>query len=435
MSQNEARNEKLHRSFELIEDEFIVEAAPYNAKPMTSLINKRINRLVLLAACICVIVGISIAPFSYLLNKTNVPISNIPYSATQIGDFWGVYDSYNGATNAYVEVFVPNEKYLNIASIPSEEYLTIYEIRQPKKAINEKEFDDFISYIFPKLCAEMNIEMPEYKTIKSKKAKDLFATSDSLEDLFFSQTSQSNQFRLYHLRDSDFVIEIDQRKTDTEIIRDIEPVKEKLFYIFGVEFSNIKIIREYDEYTTAAVRDIFVYFYNSDDHPLNDLSDRPITDYIELHFDNMVNYMGDYVSEDILSDPSIAYEQFRSDPDSRYTPIKKLKMISLEEAEELLCKGYVFGGHSCSLCMAEQTPVDFEGYDYVGFEYVRGGGSTIEVIPFYTFYKYISDAPNGNKTYANTYVPAIKVSGYEEYFESQAKYHKQSTGTEYVEVE
>ena len=34
MSQNEARNEKLHRSFELIEDEFIVEASPQNAKPI-----------------------------------------------------------------------------------------------------------------------------------------------------------------------------------------------------------------------------------------------------------------------------------------------------------------------------------------------------------------------------------------------------------------
>ena len=427
MSQKEARNEKLHRSFELIEDEFIVEASPQMVKPMVAIQNKRIKKLAFLAACICIVIGISIAPFSYLLNKTNVPISNILYSAAQIGDFWGVYDSYEGATNAYVEVFVPNEQYLHITSIPSEEYLTIYEIRKPKKAINEKEFDDFMSYIFPKLCAEMNIDMPAYEI---KKTEDDIFTLRTLEGMSFSQNFQSNQFRLSHLRDSDFVIEIDQRKTDTEIIRDIEPVKEKLFYIFGVEFSNIKIIREYDEYTTAAVRDIFVYFYNSDDHPLNDLSDRPITDYIELHFDNMVNYMGDYVSEDILSDPSIVYKKFRNDPYKTYTPTKKLKMISLEKAEELLYKGYVFGGHSCSLCMAEQTPVDFDGYDYVGFEYVRGGGSTIEVIPFYTFYKYIGDAPNGNKTYAKTYVPAIEVSGYEEYFESQTKYHKQSTGTE-----
>ena len=224
MSQKEARNEKLHRSFELIEDEFIEEAAPQNAKPMTLLINRRTKRFVVLAACICVVVGIAIAPFSYMFYELNAPISDTIYSASQIGDFFGVYDSYEGATNAYVEVFVPNEQYLNIASIPSEEYLTIYEIRKPKKAINEKEFDDFMSYIFPKLCAEMNIDTPAYEI---KKTEDDIFTLRTLEGMSFSQNFQSNQFRLYHLRDSDFVIEIDQRKTDAEIIRDIEPVKEK----------------------------------------------------------------------------------------------------------------------------------------------------------------------------------------------------------------
>jgi hypothetical protein len=110
-------------------------------------------------------------------------------------------------------------------------------------------------------------------------------------------------------------------------------------------------------------------------------------------------------------------------------------MISLKKAEELLCKGYVFGGHSCPICMSEQSPVDFEEYDYVNLEYVRGYNEYSELIPFYAFYKYIGDDSGGNKVFAKTYVPAIEVSGYEEYFESQAKYHKQSTGTEYVEVE
>ena len=105
-------------------------------------------------------------------------------------------------------------------------------------------------------------------------------------------------------------------------------------------------------------------------------------------------------------------------------------MISLEEAEDLLYGGYVFGGHVCSLCMAMQDPIDFENYDHVGLEYVQDSAYSNEALPFYAFYKYIGDAPNGNKTYAKTYVPAIKVSGYEEYFESQEQYHKQSTGTE-----
>lgn len=44
MSQKEARNEKLHRSFELIEDEFIVEASPQNAKPMVAIRRRIIKR-------------------------------------------------------------------------------------------------------------------------------------------------------------------------------------------------------------------------------------------------------------------------------------------------------------------------------------------------------------------------------------------------------
>ena len=45
-------------------------------------------------------------------------------------------------------------------------------------------------------------------------------------------------------------------------------------------------------------------------------------------------------------------------------------------------------------------------------------------VPFYAFYKKIGTAENGNICYAKTYVAAIEVSGYKEYFESQKNYHK-----------
>ena len=45
-------------------------------------------------------------------------------------------------------------------------------------------------------------------------------------------------------------------------------------------------------------------------------------------------------------------------------------------------------------------------------------------IPFYAFYKNIGRSENGNLIYAKTYVPAIEVSGYKEYFESQEANHK-----------
>lgn len=96
--------------------------------------------------------------------------------------------------------------------------------------------------------------------------------------------------------------------------------------------------------------------------------------------------------------------------------------ISLEEAEVLLNSGYVFGGHGCPLCMEMNLPVDFSDYDLVGIEYVSGYDSdwnpTNEHYPFYAFYKEIYEG-----IFARTYVPAFRVSGLEEYFESQINMH------------
>jgi hypothetical protein len=93
------------------------------------------------------------------------------------------------------------------------------------------------------------------------------------------------------------------------------------------------------------------------------------------------------------------------------------KTISLAEAEELLYKGYVFGGHVCELCMMEQTAVDFEGCDKVGLYYYEG-------FPFYAFYKNLNlNNENGSQVYARTLVPAIKVEGMEKYFEKQISEH------------
>jgi hypothetical protein len=97
-------------------------------------------------------------------------------------------------------------------------------------------------------------------------------------------------------------------------------------------------------------------------------------------------------------------------------------MISLEAAEELLEKGYVFGGHSCPLCMAEQPEVDFSEYTCVNIEYLPDEKGEI-FIPFYAFYKYIGETDYGIGTYAKTYVPAVEVSGLENYFNLQTNKH------------
>jgi hypothetical protein len=157
------------------------------------------------------------------------------------------------------------------------------------------------------------------------------------------------------------------------------------------------------------------------------MSDYKISDYICIAFDNTMNYAGDIVSDRILSVASIQYYKRRYDIQKTYPLIGNAKKISLQDAEKLLYKGYVFGGHSCPLCMATQEKISFRGYDYVDIEYVFGyvnkTAKTQIAIPFYAFYKKIGTAPNGKLIYAKTYVPAIPVSGYTEYFEKQKEDH------------
>ena len=80
--------------------------------------------------------------------------------------------------------------------------------------------------------------------------------------------------------------------------------------------------------------------------------------------------------------------------------------------------------------MAAQDKISFEGYDYVDMEYVIGYNEETQkptlAIPFYTFYKNIGTASNGNTIYAKTYVAAIQVRGYQEYFASQKENHRKN---------
>jgi hypothetical protein len=128
---------------------------------------------------------------------------------------------------------------------------------------------------------------------------------------------------------------------------------------------------------------------------------------------------------------SVYYFKNRSDiGDTQYDVVANAKRISISEAEALLYNGYVFGGHSCPLCMLAQDKIDFEGYDFVDIEYVfeysNKNGTPSIWIPFYACYKNIGTSENGNTIYAKTYVAAIEVSGYEEYFEGQKGKHQNS---------
>lgn len=326
-----------------------------------------------------------------------------------------------GGTKAYQTVYTQDIEYLNIGSVPKDKYLDVYKLKVAGKAADKTELEGLAKQIVPKLANSLGQTEPQYSIEEHDRDNGKrYSVRLELGDYDFSINQYGGSYSIWLDKDKDdqqialdgVPVQIDRRLSNEEMIDSIEPIKEKLFEIFGVSFSDVKIWRKDWPGVEDSMGSVYIYFYNEDAHYLNSFVEYPVSDYIEIAFE------ADATSTGILKASMISYDKNRVDYDNVVTPVKR---ISLREAEKLLYKGYTFAGHSCPTCVAMNSEVNFKNYDYVGFEYLQVGSSRM---PFYTFYKEIYVAPNGVKTYAKTYVAAIEVSGYEEYFESQEdKYH------------
>ena len=402
-----------------------------------------------IAACFLLIVSAVIAvPMLQKAKLPDVPTwDTAQYSAEDIAKLFDSMKLDGVATNAYTKIYVPDSKYLYIGNMTDDEYLKLYQHTQTDKELNEVELNAFIDAFLPKLAESLDAPIPQY-SIKENNYSTGNTLSASVDIgsyyLSASQNSQRNSLGLSKLEGNRQIvidgetIQIDQRLSDEEILDSILSIKNKLFGIFGISFSNAKVVRNFGSYTKHGVERVDIYFYDESAHDLNSSQPRPITDYIYISFDNFSNYSGDIVSDSILTVSSVYYFKNRSDiGDTQYEVVANAKRISISEAEALLYNGYVFGGHSCPLCMRAQDKIDFEGYDFVDIEYVFEYSNKNETpsigIPFYAFYKNIGISENGNTIYAKTYVPAIEVSGYKEYFESQKDNHKSNRYVDEVE--
>ena len=398
---------------------------------------KRNRRIILaaIAACIAVLITVN------LLTPRVPTYDDAVYSAEDIANLFSA-EYFDGSTNAYQRIDVPSAEQLDLNGLTNKQYAAIYEYATPDPDPDRSEFSAFADRIISKLSDALRISIPEY-TIKewpnvySETMLDISIDASSYwikmnqtyERHYFSVSSSTSSVHNGTVTLNGQVIQADQTRSDEEILQSLSQIRRDLFDIFGVRFKDAKIIREYDGYSKYGVKWLYVYFYNESDHPLNAYSDKPVSNYIEIRFDNCRNYDNDIVSESLLSVSCIKYFQLRDNASSNCKKIANARLISLEDAELLLKKGYVFGGHTCRLCMAAQDKVDFEDYDYVEFTYITGldsYGNKTQVIPFYAFYKYLGVANNGNEIYVFTYVPAIEVSGLQEYFESQTATHNSS---------
>lgn len=325
------------------------------------------------------------------------------------------------STTTYSKVYVPNTDYLYINPIPTDKSVTIYQ-KHYENTTNEAEACALAAKFFPKLANALGIATPKYSV--QTPSNSIYIQSTYEEDwpyrLVVSQSFYRNLIGFGTATDTTTIygetVAVNLPQSDAEIINSLSSIKENLFNLFEVSFDSSKVIREYGDSDATAIN---VCFYNSSGHPLNNLkNDWPHSDFISLTFINMGN------QTKVYSLTSLYYATYRTSIKSDLIPIHQMGLIPLEKAEEYLNKGYVLTVGSCSLCQSEQkTPVDFTDYDYVSLEYEGGNNLGDLTIPFYAFYKNIGTAENGNMTFAKTYVPAVEVEGYEEYFENKHANH------------
>ena len=214
------------------------------------------------------------------------------------------------------------------------------------------------------------------------------------------------------------IVSLSESDTDEQIKDILRPAIDYICGTLGKKYDSIKISRRY---SYDQLHEITIYLYNLEEttFPSNfpNYASRLNSVKLIFHADLSGNWDGEADKVYLLN---IDFYEMVGDPSELCYVKSKARMLSLEEAEELLEKGYVFGGHSCPLCMAEQPEVDFSEYTCVNLEYVSGGGI---IVPFYAFYKYIGETEHGIGTYAKTYVPAVEVSGLENYFNLQTNKH------------
>ena len=395
-------NEGLNHIDEDLVEEYVTKSEEIDKKRR----NKSIwVRVIALASCFAIIVG---AIFAVPMMRPDELQIDIPtwdepmYSAEEIARIFNKNDSdMMGVTNMYDKVNFNSWSEQNIDSVPNDEYVGVYK--------RQTAIWQFANIYSPRIMKALGLESIENYEI-SEEEENYFCYRFDDREISFNDNYKNDCYNVsISLSKSDTfwegkVEQIDINLSDYEVKSLLEPIKNKIFDIFNVSYS--------DAMVTINHSFINVYFYNkSVDYPDQKAGGRfTDTSYIFLKISNHydIAYFG-YVD----------YE-YTAPKNSRIANAKK---ISLEAAEQLLYKGYVFCFPVCTLCMESQGVISFEGYEYVGFEYVFEGSGKSKYhdelgIPFYTFYKKLYD-----QVYAKTYVPAIELSGYEEYFEVIAPAH------------
>lgn len=334
------------------------------------------------------------------------------------------------STKQFSFCYAPDIKYLYIDHIPTEATINIYK-RHYQENLNTVDAHSLADKIFPKIASALNAPLPpkpyeidtnsnrtHISTVYPKDWQYRFELYDYPIGNYIAFSTVTRSMQL-----GDQSLSINNLKTDDEFINALSGVKQKFSDLFEVQFNDIKVVSEYDDDdNTSEPFFITVYFYNKSAHPLNSQkTGKPFSDYICIEYVNASpNKETGESNEGVYYLLDVIYQTNKTELICK----GQEKLLSVEEAAEYLTKGYVLQYEKyCSLCTAQKNPSTYIGYDYVSMEYIGGYNDGDLTLPYYVFYKNTGTTKNGKMIFSKSYVPAIKVTGYEEYFENKHAQH------------
>ena len=381
------KGEDLLQSMEYIDAALIEEAeypTPVKKKPWL--------RITAIAACLAILIGgILLAPRPY---------SRFDLSMEQLLEVTAESENILGDSDRFYRTVVDAEQGPLLNPLPTAKTALIFNRNDMKLPESKAELKNWTTPILERMCESLGVSVSDYK-----EKYDVLSEYELLgQAKFFCIEATRRRRGDCKLQLDGELVTIDPSLSDEEILASLESIKQKLFAIFGVKFSDAKIVR-------YSARNVRVVYYNKSAHPLNKSDSMLVTDYIAISWNNK-DYNNGISSADDRITAKISYRQKRIPSYINYQTVGYGNLISLEEAEEMLAKGYVFGRKNLT------------DYDHVSFVYVADSdrqGMNL-VVPFYVFYKKLDEWQNGSETYANyatAYVCAIEIPGLEEYFEKQ----------------
>lgn len=419
-------NDRFRKAMGHVDDQLLDRYEAYAEKlPRRKLL--RWIPLAAVAACLVLVIQ-GILPFF-----SGIPFRNDPmFTAEELMEMYRDR-GFGGETTLYDTYLAPRFDQLYTAPVPSNPYIPVYEYHQTKEQISKEEVFADAEKFQPALANALGYDIDTYVVRQDEYDDYVKFSFCNYIDGYSILTHNNNTFIRTSLYMADrssspavslngIPVQIDRTQTDRQIIASLAKVRRQLFKIFEIHFPDTKVVRDYySDYST-----IDVFFYDADATPLNDYFSWPCGEYIRISFTSHFAY-GDPEADNILDCTDITYHHELQDENKTYIPIAYAKRISLEEAEIMLRNGQIFTAHICKECASYNEVVEFSDYDYVAMIYKKtptGHEGKILYIPFYAFYKKIDTTENGLHIYAEVLVPAIQISGLEDYYLSQEEFHK-----------